>query len=191
MPSEESAEILENYLNGEDTAAKAIFDRYTTRLIGLAKKNMSQKMQSRVDAEDIVQAVYQSFFLKTDKDNQKIELKRNGSLWNLLAAMTVKKVLKRVDYEFAQKRTPNREESNAFILDLLENEPTPDDSVMLIEQLTVFMAQLKERDRNIFQLRLQGESREVIATQLNIAETTVRRVLSSIFNTLQDLFHSS
>jgi RNA polymerase sigma-70 factor (ECF subfamily) len=171
----ESARILADYLAGKDDAARIIFDRYADRLIALAKSRLSEKLQGRVDPEDIVQSVYRSFFRKAD--NQELLLQRSGDLWRLLAAMTVNKVLGRTEYELAQKRDPRSEASGSLLLNVLEKEPTPEEAVIMIEQVTAFMEGLKERDRRILELRLQGASIEDIAAAHKLSEASVRRVL--------------
>ena len=47
---------------GDDRAARAVFDRYSNRLIRLAGKHLNQRLAGRVDPEDVVQSVFRTFF---------------------------------------------------------------------------------------------------------------------------------
>ena len=87
---EETVQLFVGIKHADQSAAQQVFDRYTHRLVGLAYKNLSQRMQRRVDAEDIVQSVYRSFFQKAQEGRFTVE--RTGDLWKLLAAITIAKV---------------------------------------------------------------------------------------------------
>lgn len=67
-------------------------------------------MLRRFDPEDVVQSVYRSFFRKAE--NEEFTLKRSGDRWRLLANITIKKTMKRVEFELAKKRDPRVEESS-------------------------------------------------------------------------------
>ena len=62
MVDDESIELLDRVRQGDEQAATELFDRYVERLIRLAQSRLSAKLRRRVDAEDVVQSVYRSFF---------------------------------------------------------------------------------------------------------------------------------
>ncbi|MCA9072134.1 MAG: sigma-70 family RNA polymerase sigma factor, partial [Planctomycetaceae bacterium] len=120
--------------------------------------------------------------------NGEFELNRSGDLWRLLATITVKKTLKRVEFEHTKKRDYRLEESSAnsqqqelgiqgAVYAVFDDEPSPDQVAILVEELAALMNKLSERDRQILELRLQEMSYEEIAETVNISESTVRRVL--------------
>ena len=83
MSHPKSHELLKQYQAGQSEAVTAIFDRYVERLIALARARIGPKLKRRVDAEDIVQSAYRSFFVHAK--NQEYQLARSGDLWRLLA----------------------------------------------------------------------------------------------------------
>ncbi|HUG18199.1 MAG TPA: ECF-type sigma factor [Planctomycetaceae bacterium] len=183
----ESAKLFAEYLEGKSEAATLLFDRYVTRLVALAKSRLSPLLQARVDPEDVVQSAYRSFFCKAKERN--FSLIRSGDLWRLLAAFTINKAKACVEKELAQQRDPHREEKSTALLNAIQNEPSPEEAAILVEQLTLFMEGMKPRDRRILELRLQGETIDSIAVELGRSESdsdaapktlsaaTVRRVL--------------
>ena len=92
MPADDdSLALLERWKAGDGSAADEIFSRYMQRLAGLARHRLSDKMQRRVDPDDVVPSADRSFFRPAQDD--RYELKRSGDLWRLLAAITMNKVL--------------------------------------------------------------------------------------------------
>lgn len=92
----ESIQLLVRWKAGDEAAAEEIFSRYLHRLAGLARNRLSDKMQRRIDPEDVVQSAYRSFFRQAKED--RYELKRSGDLWRLLAAITINKTMGQIEY---------------------------------------------------------------------------------------------
>ena len=99
----ESMPLLARWKDGDEAAADEIFARYLHRLTGLARNCLSEKMQHRVDAEDVVQSAYRSFFRHAKEGRYK--LKRCGDLWRLLAAITINKTMEQVEFHQAASWT--------------------------------------------------------------------------------------
>ena len=183
----DSAELLAEYVNGDNTAATRIVDKYTLRLIAIAQRQLSPVLQARVDPEDIVQSAYRSFFRKAK--GEEISLDRSGDLWRTLAAFALNKARSRVEKELAQMRDPRRETDDSIWSDAMESGPTPEEATILIDQLASFMEGLSARDRQILELRLRGETVDAIAEALanpdlesagepeSVSSATIRRVL--------------
>src|SRR5262245_19251821 len=87
-------------LNGE--AARALFERFTRRLIGLARSQFDARLRHKIDPEDIVQSAYKSFFLRYGEG----ALAAEGwdGLWGLLTLITLRKCADRVRYHRAECR---------------------------------------------------------------------------------------
>ena len=62
-------DLLVRLRAGEEAAAADVFDRFTQQLIAKAQSRMSRAVRQKVDAEDVVQSVYRSFFTRF-KDGQ-------------------------------------------------------------------------------------------------------------------------
>ena len=87
---------------GDESAAVAILERYTGRLIGLARKRLGPGIRSKLDPDDVLQSVYRSFFLRHRKG--KFQLKDWDNLWSLLATITLRKCGHRIEWFYADRR---------------------------------------------------------------------------------------
>ncbi|MFP6765753.1 MAG: sigma-70 family RNA polymerase sigma factor [Planctomycetaceae bacterium] len=185
----ESIRLLLDCQDGDESAAWTLYERYVKRLVGLARSRLSRKLTARVDAEDVVQSVYRSFFRNAQAG--RYELEQSGDLWRLLASITVNKVRDQAKRHTQQKRTVDRESAiNDSELpiesfgSLIADEPSPEAAAMLIEEIGQVMTQLDKSQREILELRLQGHIVEDIAAAVHCSERTVRRKLDRIENFL-------
>src|SRR5262245_14044701 len=100
---------VERWQAGDERAAAELFHRYVARLVAVAKRRLSAKLAARVDAEDIVQSVFRSFFVRAQQG--KFEFKETDDIWKLLVQITIHKTLKQVDFHRRGKRNPGAEVS--------------------------------------------------------------------------------
>ena len=197
MPSEEdSVHLFSRWKEGDEGAAEEIFERYLHRLSALAKNRLSQKMQRRVDAEDVVQSAYRTFFRNARED--RYELSRSGDLWRLLAAITVNKTLRQVEFHRAAKRSVNHEaalptDDNAAkqAMQSFAREPTAEEELALADEIEAFMRPLNPLDRQVLNMRLQDFDSEEIATAIGRSTRTVRRILERLKSALTVHFQDS
>ncbi len=191
-PSDEnSVDLLQRWRDGDEQAAALLFDRYLNQLVGLARSRLSERMQRRVEPEDVVQSAYRSFFRKA-KDGR-YTLEKSGDLWRLLATITVSKLRGQVEFHTAKKRAVYTEESVAggrstmgVNLEAIVRDPSPDDAAAVIEELTNLMGKLEPVQRQILELALQNESVENISDQVHRSARTVRRTLQTVRNELEN-----
>ena len=179
----ESAALLAKWKSGDEAAATEIFERYVRRLSALARTHMSDKLRKRLDADDVMQSVFRSFFGNSDRYVHQ----RAGDLWRLLASITVNKVRSRAQFHQAAKRTIDADQSilvgnaeTAVPMPLVAREPAPPEIVTAIEELESAMEDLEPYQRTILEERLQGGSIEEIASVIDRSERTVRRCLQQV-----------
>ncbi len=176
-----SAELLARYREGDPEAADELFYRYWERLTGLARTHLSEKLARRVDPEDVVLSAYRSFFVNVREG--RFTLQESGDLWRLLAQMTMNKLYRNAAHHTSQKRSINREIDSAedVSLDkLLDQQPTPEEAVALVDEVETLLASLTETERAIIEYRLEGATHTEIAHANNCSEKTVSRILSHI-----------
>ncbi len=190
MGHDETIHLFADWKHGDEDAAFAMFERYVNRLTALARSRLSPRMQHRVDADDIVQSAYRVFFDRASRNE--FSLQRTGDLWRLLAAITLKKVQAKVEFHQAQKRTiandAGQGDSSSFYagpLEAIDREPTPDESVALVEELQHVLSQLDPAQREIVEKRLGGMEIEEIAEAVQRSERTIRRALESVRKLLE------
>jgi len=184
MPEAPREDLLLNlWRAGDQNAARQIFDRYVAQLLALASKRISQRLASRVDAEDIVQSVFRTFFHRAREGQFRCE--DPDDLCKLLAKITVHKTLRQIAFHKRAKRDASLETSRGdddsdHMMTLLASEPTPEDTIALYDQMEHFLGQLGAEDRRILQMRMEGYSNVEIAEELKITDRKIRRLLERI-----------
>ena len=165
---------------GDDRAARAVFDRYSDRLVRLAGKHLSQRLAGRVDPEDVVQSVFRTFF-RRGADGE-FHLDGSAQLWQLLVKITVLKARARARFHTADRRDAGAEQAPADGFDAATPEPGPEEAVILVDQIDALLRGLPAVYAQVLGLRLQGRNVTDVADELNLSRQTVHRAL----NLLQD-----
>ena len=189
--NDESIAIVQRYQDGDKDAATEVYERYVSRLIGLARSRLSSKLGQRVDAEDVVQSVFRSFFRGTDEGRFTFE--ENADLWRLISSLTINKILRKAEHHTRQKRSIYNEvsicEDNVSVtvpIEFIADTPAPETALALIEEVESFTDGLKDRHREIFELRMQGLTPEQIAERIGRSTRTVRRGLELLHAELRE-----
>ena len=182
--------LINQAIAGQESAAALIVENHTDALVRVARQRIGNKLGQRVDAEDVLQSVYRSFFGRLQEGQYEIQTGRD--LWNLLVRMTLNKICRQATYHQRQKRDMGQEQvaanssSELPLADMARaEEPDPQDAAMLIEAVEELLAGLKEGDRPIVELRLQGYTTPEIATETGRAERSIRRILEHLKEKLQ------
>jgi RNA polymerase sigma-70 factor (ECF subfamily) len=176
---------------GDDDAARRLFARFADRLIRLAHQRLDRKVRPKVEAEDVVQSVFKSFFVRHGEGN--FDLGGWDGLWALLVRITLCKCVS-ANRRFRGRRRdvqreagPAAEEEGADGWAGLSREPTAEEAAVLAETLEQLLQRLPERDRPVCQLRLQGCTVPDISAQVGLTEYTVQGVLKKLRKRLHDL----
>lgn len=192
--TEESAfhDLLEQVRAGDGDAARTIFKEYAQRLIGLAHVNLDRAVRQKMDPEDVVQSVFKSFFLRMGKGQ--FDLANWDGLWSLLVVITLRKCRRKVRDLRRQRHDIRREVAptppgpdSGTGWQAVAHDPTPSEAAVLAETVEQLFAGLKERERLIVELHLQGCSIGEIRTEVQRSEYTVRDVLNRVRHHLQSL----
>jgi RNA polymerase sigma-70 factor (ECF subfamily) len=167
--------LVRRYRDGEEAAATALYLRYARRLRALAAKRTGAAFAGRFDADDVVQAVFRTFFLGVRRNAY--DVPPGGEIWGLLLVLALNKIRNQVDHhraakrdvgqtaagsEVARHRLLSRDESAAMFLRLV-----------LDEQLEA----LPEANRAIVRMRMEGYDVAEIAERAGRSRRTVERVL--------------
>jgi RNA polymerase sigma-70 factor (ECF subfamily) len=175
--------LMNLWRGGDQAAAQQLFDRYVNRLLGVAKRRISQRLSGRIDAEDVVQSVFRTFFVRA-RDGQ-FSVEDPDDVCKLLARITVHKVLRQVEHHTAAKRdagaeTSHGEDSQQRMAEVLDREPSPEAANLFVDQLEKLLAQLKPEEQQILEMRMQGHGTEEIAAKLKTYDRKIRRVMERI-----------
>lgn len=184
--SSDSQEMFNGVARGDDAAAEAVFEAYCGRLVHLARQRISTGLNRRVDAEDVVQSVFRSFFQRAQQGQYQIG--RGGDLWRLLVSITRNKVLKKAEHHTQKRRSIKREQAFDSAIDigqLAAHQPDDQEAVALTDELEAVMKQLDAARRQVMELRLQGLTVPEIANEIDRTERTVRRYLGDLREVLE------
>jgi RNA polymerase sigma-70 factor, ECF subfamily len=175
-----------------EDAARVIFERFSNRLIALARGRLSGPLQNRVDPESVVQSAYRSFFRGADADRFAYDAWED--LWGLLTILTLRKCFARVDYFLADKRNVNRESpidggsvQSTDRIELAAAEPSAAEAAMLSDLVEQLMTSLSDREREVAQLLLQRHTVREISVIVKMSERTVSRIRGHIQIQLEKL----
>lgn len=163
--------LLAQYGEGDDTAAREIYERYYHRLLGLLRKKMSGRLNELEDSSDLVQSILCGV-LRKGRDGA-IDLSDASSLWPLLAAATLNKLRDRARYWNRQRRDATRAQSLDDIEELARHEASPEDVTMLEETMRQLLDQFNERRQRILELLLEGHGVSEVANAVGTSERTV------------------
>jgi RNA polymerase sigma-70 factor, ECF subfamily len=168
-------DLLERLKNGEQDAARQIFEQYARHLVRLARDHLDRSVRRKLDPEDVVQSAFKSFFARMR--DAPFGLENPHSLWSLLVCITLRKCRHKVRDFHSQRHDVRREDDSAASWQALARGPTPSEAAILAETLEQLFGRLKERECQIVQMYLQGDQIEEIQAQVERSEFTVRQVL--------------
>jgi RNA polymerase sigma-70 factor (ECF subfamily) len=185
-------ELMARLQAGDEAAATEVFAHFARRLIGLARSRLSPLIRKKVDPEDIVQSVFRSFFLRQADGG--FDLQSWDSLWSLLVVITLRKCGHKMAEFTGPKRDVRREttppdgaSSSHSGLVVPDGDPTPAEAATLADTLEAAMRPLQPREREVFELRLQGHTSAEISARIGRSESTVRWILKRIRTRLQEI----
>ena len=177
-------DVMAQLRDGRNEAAAQVFNRFASRLILLARKQLDAKVRQKVDPEDVMQSVFRSFLIRTAQ-GQLGEFDSWDNLWAMLVVMTQRKCGRRMDYFHTARRDVRREIQGISVdqpsaVGMNAQEPTPSEVAMLSETMERLMSTLQGRNREILTLSLQGYTPAEVCTEVACTERTVYRVLDRV-----------
>jgi RNA polymerase sigma-70 factor (ECF subfamily) len=184
-------------LQGQDEngAARDLLRRFTHQLIGLALRHINAGLRHKVEAEDVVQSAYKSFFDRYGDGGDELRIVNWNSLWGLLTLITVRKCAERGAYHHAARRQVGREvtapagveEDAAAWADPSGREPTPLEAAVLSETVEQLLRGLDDQERPVLEMSLQGFTTREISERLGRAERTVRLLREGVRHRLEGM----
>lgn len=184
MPADDSFSALLAQLHSDDNkAAEHIFHRFAGQLIALARSQLQQGLQGKVDPEDVMQSVFGSFFRRHQAGQ--FQLDSWDSLWGILTVMTLRKCGHLREYFQAARRDVRREEQSPVAAvqalgNICAREPTPEEAAGLTDLLEHVLRDFDEHGRRIIFLHLQGYNHTEIGAEVGRSERTVQRTIARV-----------
>jgi RNA polymerase sigma factor (sigma-70 family) len=172
----DSVELAVRVRSGDATAADEIDDRYRQRLATFAQSRLSNRLNQRVDADDIVQSTLLSFFNRCLSGEFVID--HSGALWKLLTTIAQHKVAQQVEKHHAAKRSVRRESLADEVAVAHAAQTDVQEIALLKDELDWLATRLDPLQQRTIELRLGGWDTASIATELGPTERTIRRWLA-------------
>lgn len=166
-------ELLSQLQNGDDQAATALYRRYAERLLRLAEVHTGVGLTRCVEAEDVVQSVFRTFFRRAVSGHY--SLPAGDELWKLFLVISLNKIRKKSDYHRAAKRDVQRTQT------IGDSQLSGDDEASNILQITIdeLISELPEAHRGVIRDRIQGFEVADMAERNQLSRRTVERILQS------------
>ena len=175
---------------GDRDALGDIWGRYFPRVVNLARVRLQARYRRMADEEDVALSVFQSLVDGVEQGKFP-DLQNRDNLWRLLAVITSRKAVDRVQHERRQKRGGGDVRGDSIFLDetaeaggfarFADDDPTPDLALDLAERADAMLDALPtDEHRRIAELRLEGHDNAEIAELLDINVRKVQRRLEDI-----------
>jgi DNA-directed RNA polymerase specialized sigma24 family protein len=165
---------------GDAAAVQPLWERYFSRLVGLARQKLQGRPRGAADEEDVALSAFDSFCRAAERGRFP-QLGDRDSLWRLLMVLTARKAAHLARDEGRLKRGGGAvvDATEAACLDeVLGHEPTPALAAQAAEEYRRLLALLGDADLQRAAVRkMEGYTLEEIATQLGRVPRTVKRWL--------------
>ena len=181
---------------GSEDAVWQLAETYTPYIIRAVRSSLPRTLRAKLDSQDFAQSLWASLLLRR---SDLTRLQTPGQLIAYLAQATRNKVVDKTrhfhtqkhdiareerlpDHAISLKHTPVRVERSA----LYARDLSPSTSADLREKWNQILSKLSERDRKIFQMRLEGRTFEEISDKLEINQATARRAIQRLIEQLSE-----
>ena len=178
-PGPSDGSLLARVRDGSQDAAAALYHRYAQRLLALAKAKCGTDLAARVDAEDIVQSVFGSFFRAAARGYY--DVPSGEELWGLLLVIALNKIRAKGAHHRAAKRDVRKTVGGAALTpaDGGVEPPATDEAAHHLLRLVIgdVLDLLPVGHREVVRLRIEGWEVAEIAQRAGRSRRTVERVL--------------
>jgi RNA polymerase sigma-70 factor (ECF subfamily) len=180
--------LLQRFRQGSQDAATQLYLRYAQRLHALTQAQCSEKLARQVDAEEIVQSVFGSFFRGASQGYY--DVPASEDLWKLFLVIALNKIRAKGNYFRAAKRDVRLTMHGKGIEDQAVDRRSNSEKDMAFLQVTVDEAldRLPPRYRQMVTLRIEGYEVAEIAKQTGRSQRTVERILQQARQRLTEYF---
>ncbi len=181
--------LLTRYRRGDDDAATELYLRYADRLRALATHQTSSQLQQRVDADDMVQSVFRTFFRRAAIGQY--DIPEGDELWKLLLVIGLNKIRYAGVYHRADKRDVTKTTSAEGMQFTLTTQRGGDEVALNVLRLTIdeMLEPLPAIVREIVQLRIAGHEINDISQSTGRSKRSVERILQEFRQKLGGLVH--
>jgi RNA polymerase sigma-70 factor, ECF subfamily len=179
--------LLQRLRQGSQDAATQLYLRYVHRLRALTHAKCSAELARQVDAEDIVQSIFGSFFRGASQGYY--EVPAGEELWKLFLVIALNKIRAKGNYHRAAKRDARLTVHGEGLEDQPAARGKEGDDDLAFLRLTIAEAldRLPPQHKQMVTLRIEGYEVAEIARQTGRSHRTVERILQQARERLTEL----
>jgi RNA polymerase sigma-70 factor, ECF subfamily len=161
VPSDRS--LLRRFRGGQPDAATELYVRYAERLRALAVRQCAPDLAPRLDADDIVQSVFRTFFRRAAQGQYNVP--EGEDLWKLFMIIALHKVRSAATFHRAAKRDVRATATGLNDAATGQQLVAPDGMALATLRLVIdeLLGALPPSMRPIVELRVEGHEVEEIA----------------------------
>lgn len=173
-PTDQS--LLRRFRRGDQDGATQLYLRYAPRVRALVKAKSSPDLARRLDADDIVQSVFRSFFQGVTHGYY--DVPAGEELWKLFLVIALNKIRAAGNYHRAGKRDV-RMTAGGEALHQVPDDLRRDDASLAFLEIVIdeTLARLPTTHRSMVEMRIEGHDVEEIAARTARSRRTVERVV--------------
>jgi RNA polymerase sigma factor (sigma-70 family) len=197
-PANSDFEALINRISaGSEEAVWELLARYSTNIQRVVRRTLPQEIRAKMDSTDVVQSIWKSLLSHPEKLREITEAEQFIAYLVGMARLKVfeahrkytkvtgRDIRREIAIDAGTTNAHGREDRSSdhvYLRDRAAN--TPSEIAAATECWKRAMAREGERGRRIVEFRLTGLTHGEIAQRLKIGESSVRRILSSILQSM-------
>jgi DNA-directed RNA polymerase specialized sigma24 family protein len=184
-------EWIGRLVEGDPTAAQALWERYFHLLVARARRKLAGTPRVAADEEDVALSAFDSF-CRAAREGRFPRLDDRDDLWRLLLLLTDRKAINQRRHATRQRRgggkvldegalSPADSAAGSPLTRMASPEPTPEFAATMAETWRRLFGLLRDPElEQVALLKMDGYSLEEIAARLGCVPRTVRRRLQLI-----------
>jgi RNA polymerase sigma-70 factor (ECF subfamily) len=181
------ASLLRRFRLGNEDAATQLYLRYAHRLRALARAQSSPELARRVDADELVQSIFGSFFRAASAGHYDVPV--GEELWKLFLVIALNKIRAKGAFHRAAKRDVRLTAAGDYLDNCAELPDKQDAAALAFLRLSVeeALGRLPLAQRQMVTLRIEGHDVAAIADRTGRSRRTVERLLQAARKKLSHL----
>ncbi len=179
--------LLRRFQGGQHDASKELYLRYAGRLHALVVRQSSRDLARRVDAEEIVQSIFRTFFRRAAHGHYNVP--EGEEMWKLLLVIALNKVRAAGAYHRASKRDVRQTVGGEAFERAMESEQGRNEGALIVLRMVIeeLMGGMPAANRRMIELRIEGFEVAEISEKVQRSMRTVERVLQGFRHRLEGL----
>jgi RNA polymerase sigma-70 factor (ECF subfamily) len=183
--------LLRRFRAGQPDAATELYERYAHKLRALAAAHLGKDLGPRLDAEDVLQSVFRTFFRRAERGEY--DLPDGNNLWKLLFVIGLNKIRSKGAHHRAEMRDVRATTGGSAAESALTGLSAADETALTELRLTIeeILGTLPASQRAIIELRMDGDKVEEIAAKTGRSKRTVERAIHEFCGVLKEILGST